>query len=277
MLKHNTIYAVTGVWDKASELPTFSLILASSAVEDGKKHVDLYSHKGLLTKLEGVGALANWMDVDVGTIQATLVQYREDASNGFDRWGKTSYRGIPVENLANETFYAGTVTPVLHYCMGGITIDTEANVLDENLNIIPGLHAVGEVTGGVHGDNRLGGNSLLECTVYGSLVGEKIPLKLRTESSVAPIGKKSNTAKASHSDLHEISMEEVSTHNTPEDCWVAIHGEVYDLTLFAEEHPPGAESIYDLAGKDGTEAFHTVHNKGLLDDFREDKIGILKA
>eukprot|EP00814_Leptocylindrus_danicus_P018813 CAMPEP_0116024346 /NCGR_PEP_ID=MMETSP0321-20121206/12251_1 /TAXON_ID=163516 /ORGANISM="Leptocylindrus danicus var. danicus, Strain B650" /LENGTH=1140 /DNA_ID=CAMNT_0003496037 /DNA_START=68 /DNA_END=3490 /DNA_ORIENTATION=+ len=277
MLKHNSIYAETGVWDKGSNVPTFSLILASSAAEDGKKHVDLYSHKGLLMKLEGVDALASWMNVDASTIQSTLIQYKNDDSNGIDKWGKTSYRGVPTENLNNETFYAGTVTPVLHYCMGGITIDTEGNVLDEKLNVIPGLHAAGEVTGGVHGDNRLGGNSLLECTVYGTLVGEKIPVRTRTKSSAVSAAKDSHTSKAAESSyLREISMEEVSTHNTPEDCWVAIHGEVYDLTLFAEEHPPGAESIYELAGKDGTEAFHAVHNKGLLDDFQEDKIGILK-
>jgi L-lactate dehydrogenase (cytochrome) len=64
-------------------------------------------------------------------------------------------------------------------------------------------------------------------------------------------------------------------HNTPDDCWVAIYNVVYDLTDFAEEHPAGPESIYELAGKDGTEAFAAVHNERMLEDFIDDRIGIL--
>ena len=56
---------------------------------------------------------------------------------------------------------------------------------------------------------------------------------------------------------------------------MAIHGDVYDLTEFAEEHPPGAESIYVLAGKEATDAFKAVHSRGLLEDFANDKVGVL--
>merc|ERR1712232_643133 len=217
--------------------------------------------------------MGSWMNVDVSTIQSTLIQYRKDASNGIDKWGKTSYRGVPTENLTNETFYAGTVTPVLHYCMGGITIDKEGYVLDEHKNIIPGLHAAGEVTGGVHGNNRLGGNSLLECTVYGTIVGKKIPIRDRKLEIAQPSLPESQSDQESKS--REVSMSELAKHNTPDDCWVAIHGYVYDLTEFAEEHPAGADSIYKLGGQDGTEAFQSVHNEGMLEDFVEDKIGIL--
>merc|ERR1719203_1784556 len=106
-----------------------------------------------------------------------MKNYSEDSKKGRDEWGKSSFRNVPLSILDNETFYVGTVTPVLHYCMGGITIDTYGNVLDQNRNIISGLHAAGEVAGGVHGDNRLGGNSLLECTVYGTIIGQKIPIQ----------------------------------------------------------------------------------------------------
>ena len=63
-------------------------------------------------------------------------------------------------------------------------------------------------------------------------------------------------------------------HSAEEDCWVAIHGHVYDLTSFAEEHPAGAESVFKLCGLDGTEAFQSVHNQKMMDDFEEDKVGI---
>jgi succinate dehydrogenase/fumarate reductase flavoprotein subunit len=84
----------------------------------------------------------------------------------------------PDKNLETEIFYAGKATPVLHYCIGGITMDKEGNVLREEKIIISGFHAAGGVAGGVHGVNRLGGNSLLECTVYGTIVGQKIPVSI---------------------------------------------------------------------------------------------------
>merc|ERR1711972_1116811 len=63
-------------------------------------------------------------------------------------------------------------TPVIHYCMGGLEIDTDSAVLGPNGTAIPGLYAAGEVAGGVHGNNRLGGNSLLDCVVFGRVSGK---------------------------------------------------------------------------------------------------------
>ena len=270
MLGHDPHYAESKIWNVSSEVPTFSLVLSSSAAQDGKKHVDHYTHKGLLTKIEGVKNLAKWMDTNEEKVRESLTHYRIDAESGVDKWGKTTFRGLPQADLNSEVFYAGTVTPVLHYCMGGITIDTEGNVLDGERNIIPGLHAAGEVSGGVHGHNRLGGNSLLECTVFGTIVGKKIPVKNRLKklpNAEKKLEEKSTITK-------EVTMDELARHNTPEDCWVAIHGFVYDLTDFAEEHPAGFESIQRLGGQDGTLAFASVHSKGMMDDFEDEKIGI---
>jgi flavocytochrome c len=147
MLQHNEGYAKTGTWDKESPIEAFSLVLASSAAEDGKKHVDLYTHKGLLTKIEGLYALSKWMGVKKSVLRKTMLDYQQSAEAGVDEWGKVEFRGIPKRDLDNETFYAGTVTPVLHYCMGGITIDPQGNVLTEDGQRIEGLHAAGEVTG----------------------------------------------------------------------------------------------------------------------------------
>ena len=273
MLQHNAHYKETGQWDASSESPILYLVLSSSAAADGKKHVDLYTHKGLLTKLHGLDALAEWMQVDRNILRITMEQYITDAKFAKDQWGKTEFRGVPSEDLDGEVFYAGKVTPVLHYCMGGLTIDSEGNVLRQlNGKPIPGLHAAGEVSGGVHGVNRLGGNSLLECTVFGTIVGQKIPIQSRENDITYALqaDKPTRTSK-----MNTISHEELAKHNTPQDCWVALHGKVYDLTEFAEEHPPGAQSIYDLAGMDGTAAFSAVHNAGMLDDFQDVELGSL--
>ena len=163
---------------------------------------------------------------------------------------------------------------MLHYCMGGITIDTEGNVLNRDGSVIPGLHAAGEVTGGVHGVNRLAGNSLLECTVFGSIVGQKIPIQ--TPVRVGSFGSGESVV-ADPKELRAVSKEELQRHNTPEDCWVAIHGKVYDLTEFAQEHPAGPLSIHELAGQDGTKAFSAVHSLGIMDDFHDERIGMLES
>lgn len=56
--------------------------------------------------------------------------------------------------------------------MGGLRVNDLAEVLDKNGKVIPGLYCTGEAMGGVHGKNRLGGNSLLDCVVYGRIAGE---------------------------------------------------------------------------------------------------------
>ena len=267
MLGHDEYYAKNRIWNQTNEIPTFSLVLPASASRDGQKHVDHYSHKGLLKRLEGIEELAQWMNQDVEQIRNTFQQYRNEANEGVDQWGKTSFQGIPSEDFENEIYYAGRVTPVLHYCMGGITIDTEGNVLDENKNIIEGLYAAGEVTGGVHGFNRLGGNSLLECTVFGTIVGKRVPVEERKRMVIT------DSKPRITRQLKDISSSELAKHNTEDDCWVSIFGSIYDLASFAEEHPAGAESIYKLCGKDGTEAFQSVHNQGMMEDFEEVLLG----
>ena len=74
--------------------------------------------------------------------------------------------------------------------------------------------------------------------------------------------------------LREITMEEVRTHATAEDCWVVIHGMVYDLSEFVEEHPAGPEAIFQLAGKDGTAEFAAAHSESTMAVFTP--LGTLK-
>eukprot|EP00934_Nitzschia_sp_Nitz4_P005122 Nitzschia sp. Nitz4//scaffold25_size161228//17957//21361//NITZ4_002415-RA/size161228-processed-gene-0.178-mRNA-1//-1//CDS//3329544541//5112//frame0 len=276
MLHHSKSYAKSGQWDVSEEVPTFHLILSSAAAADAQKHVDLYSHKGLLNKVEGLSALAKHTGIKESKLKATIETYRKDSTKGVDEYGKVTFRGLPIKDLSKETFYVGTVSPVLHYCMGGLKIDPSGNVLKEDGSVIEGLHAAGEVTGGVHGNNRLGGNSLLECTVFGTIVGQKLPVK-KTISTTSLIGNQNEPEKIAKEDLPLITMDELSKHNTEDDIWVAVHGVVYDFTEFAHEHPAGFASIFELAGTDGTAAFAAVHNTGMLDDFDEDRKGLLEA
>ena len=109
--------------------------------------------------------------------------------------------------------------------------------------------------------------------MFGSLVGRNLPL-VKRDASLQNRAQTIQAAPTLKKD-RKVPMSELASHNTDDDCWVAIHGVVYDLTAFAEEHPAGPESILELAGQDGTDAFKAVHNENILEDFDEDRIGVL--
>ena len=83
-------------------------------------------------------------------------------------------------NLTMAPFYAIQIAPGIHHTMGGVKIDTSAEVISTEGTVIPGLFAAGEVTGGVHGGNRLGGNAVADIVIFG---------RIAADSAVAYCGK----------------------------------------------------------------------------------------
>mmetsp|Transcript_6785 Transcript_6785/g.12841 ORF Transcript_6785/g.12841 Transcript_6785/m.12841 type:complete len:144 (-) Transcript_6785:1561-1992(-) len=67
-----------------------------------------------------------------------------------------------------------------------------------------------------------------------------------------------------------IPLSEVAKHNKKSDCWIAVHGKVYDLTKFAHEHPGGSHILFNLAGKDGSRIFDTIHTPDIFDGYKEE-------
>merc|ERR1719426_666669 len=95
-----------------------------------------------------------------------------DAASGPTGSGKKFYHNaLPGADVPTEPFYVAIITPVIHYCMGGLEVTADAEVISAK-GVIPGLYAAGEIAGGVHGNNRLGGNSLLDCVVFGRVAGK---------------------------------------------------------------------------------------------------------
>jgi len=152
MLKHDDEYNRTGVWNIERQVPTFYMALSEEARSLGTKHVDHYVHKGLMQKVEGLGGVAKVMGVDENALKKIYERYREESTAGVDSFGKKIFNGMAGD--LEGSFYVGRVTPVLHYCMGGITIDEDGKVLEEGGGVVQGLWAAGEVAGGVHGENR---------------------------------------------------------------------------------------------------------------------------
>mgnify|MGYP003301649598 CR=1 FL=1 len=94
----------------------------------------------------------------------SIKEYNNNKNGEKDKFGKILF---PTKYKLNEPIYVSVITPSLHYTMGGLKINSDAEVINTKGEVIHGLFAAGEVTGGVHGGNRLGGNSLLECAVFG--------------------------------------------------------------------------------------------------------------
>jgi flavocytochrome c len=250
----------------------FYLLLSQAAAREANRHVSVYTKRGLLTNLQGIDEISKYLNIPRSIIHDTLYQYQEYASRGMDAFGKTVFENLPSLNFDNETFTVGEVTPVLHYCMGGLTIDTEGHVMRNDGTLIEGLYAAGEVTGGVHGNNRLGGNSLLECAVFGGIIGREVPIDKTREIT----HEEKDDVKAVTEPAKILSKQDVTKHNSPSDCWVSLYDTVYDLTTFVQQHPGGAKSILSLGGKDATKIFDTVHSPHMLNILQDRIVGVLK-
>ena len=108
------------------------------------------------------------MGILESVLESTFTKYNTGAASKKDEFGKRFFPAVPLSS--SDTFHVAMVTPVIHYCMGGIETNAHAEVLGER-SVISGLYAAGEVVGGVHGNNRLGGSSLCGCVVFGRSAG----------------------------------------------------------------------------------------------------------
>lgn len=118
--------------------------------------------------------LAVQMGIPADVLVAEIKEYNTFIDNQKDpEFGKTNF-GPKIEVAP---FYATPRSPSLHHTMGGLQINEEAQVLDKNGAVIPGFYAAGEVTGGIHAGNRLGGNALTDILVFGRIAGKNAALK----------------------------------------------------------------------------------------------------
>lgn len=116
-----------------------------------------YVRKGFTVEGATVEELAKKIGVDAKGLVDTMAKYNGYVKAGEDKdFGKTA---LPRE-LVKAPFYAIEVSPAVHHTMGGVRINTNAEVLTADGKVIPGLFAAGEITGGVHGANRIGGNAI---------------------------------------------------------------------------------------------------------------------
>ncbi|KLJ06188.1 hypothetical protein EMPG_10385 [Blastomyces silverae] len=146
------------------------LILNSKASNVLDFHTRHYAGRGLMKKMTGK-ELAKEIGCGEAALKKTFDEYNQIADGKKkDPYGKKFFHNGPVN--VDDTFYVALMQPVLHFTMGGIEINDKAQVLNGEKKPFEGLFACGELAGGVHGANRLGGSSLLGCVVYGRVAGD---------------------------------------------------------------------------------------------------------
>merc|ERR1719253_272816 len=300
--------------------PPFRLCLNKAASDEIIWHCKHYTGRGVMKYYASGNDLAKDMGIDVNVLVKTHDEHFTaakktekdpdggpypaypsgkswDEASGKTGSGKKFYHNIiDGSQVKTQPFYVAIITPVIHYCMGGLEIDAEGAVIG-NKGKIKGLYCAGEVAGGVHGNNRLGGNSLLDCVVFGRVTGKAatkyilgndmkaVDLKVLTGGGLtgevkaskfsggsyednmndakaggtaAPAQKKEKKAKSSGGG-GGYTMAEVAKHTTKGDCWVVVAGEVLNVTDFLKDHPGGELAILTFGGKDATEEFNMIH------------------
>ena len=121
-------------------------------------------------KADTLEELAVQFGADPATLVAEIERYNSYCTTGEDLdFGKVKL-GDPIDV---GPFYATVRTPSIHHTMGGLEINAQCQVLDAGGNAIPGFYAAGEVTGGIHAGNRVGGNALVDIMVFGRIAGER--------------------------------------------------------------------------------------------------------
>jgi len=207
--------------------------------EEGAKAFDIgsinfYVKIGVINIIEGIEKVSEFTDIPLDTLKATIKKYNEDADKGSDEFGKTRF---PFKFAEDNKFYVSAITPSIHYTMGGLAVNAVGEILkprekisvskilntpttaEDQVNLKPilALYGAGEVTGGVHGKNRLAGNSLLECTVFGRQAGR------RAAESVLYYNKKAETDKNNDELRSGLSKTEYTTltfreYHESDDC-----------------------------------------------------------
>ncbi len=153
----------------AQEGKTAFLIL-DSGVEERLASVTKYKKMGLLIEGATIAELAQKLDLDVATLEKTMSDYNTYFKNQKD----TEFdRRVLAGELSTGPFYAVEVAPAIHHTMGGIKINDTSEVLNNSGEIVEGLFAAGEVTGGIHGGNRIGGNAVADIVVFGRIAGNQ--------------------------------------------------------------------------------------------------------
>ena len=162
-----------------------SYIIFNKTITDGSVAIAAYTQKDYCTTAETIEELAEKLEIDPATLVETITKWNEAVASGNDAdFGRTT--GMK-HDLSVGPYYAVRIAPGVHHTMGGIKINTATEVLKEDGTPIVGLYAAGEIVGGLHGGNRLGGNAVTDIIVFGRQAGINAGAYAMANGAVGPV------------------------------------------------------------------------------------------
>lgn len=146
-----------------------AFIFFNQEVRKSLKAIEDYDKKGFLVTGKTLEEIAEKLGMNESVLKQTVETYNKAQASAHDsEFGRKDM----ACSLKTGPYYAVEIEPAIHHTMGGLVINTRGQVMNENNEVIPNLYAAGEVTGGVHGDNRLGGNSVADITIFGKIAAD---------------------------------------------------------------------------------------------------------
>lgn len=150
----------------------FAYVVFDSGVKARVGSIKQYQKLGFVKSADSWQALAKKINVPSSQLATTVKNWNQNVKNKKDTdFGRTT--GMDHQ-LNGKKYYAIKIAPGIHYTMGGVKINPQTEVLKKSGQTIPGLFAAGEVTGGLHGSNRIGGNSVAEIVIFGRQAGVQV-------------------------------------------------------------------------------------------------------
>jgi len=162
--------AVTAAID---QLPTkHAYLILDQAVRDRVPAINFYDSVGLVQTGATLAELAAKLQLPAKALSTTVATWNQAVADQNDaEYGRTT--GM-TQGLTTGPFYAIHIAPAVHYTMGGVKIKPPTQGVAKTGKVIPGLYAAGEIAGGLHGNNRIGGNSIAETVVFGRQAGQQV-------------------------------------------------------------------------------------------------------
>ena len=154
------------IWEQPDK--TFWVVTDSQSSKGASRSGKLMH--GTVKQAASIEEMAEGMGVDCDTLRQTLLRYNAFAAKGHDDdFGKQTF----TQTIDKSPYYYGPERLYVHYCCGGLKFDLQSRVIGRGNSPIPGLFAAGEVTGGLHGADRVGGCSITDCVVFGRNAGRE--------------------------------------------------------------------------------------------------------
>ena len=147
-----------------------AFLIFDQGVRQSLASIETYANQHLLLQGNTISELANIAGIPAESLTESIARYNTQQKAGVDNDFSRSATEMTAA-LETSPFYAVRVKPAIHHTMGGVSVNTATKVLKADGTPIPGLFAAGEVTGGLHGANRLGGNGVADIVVNGRLAG----------------------------------------------------------------------------------------------------------